>query len=199
MTGEFSVFCEAVELCPIGVDDLSAVRHVHCMAIRALGATQHSEAEIDAYIKMVRSPYYAEQIMTSDSIAAFFEDSMAGTVGWFPADDTGKAARITHLFVSPLFTRAGVGKYLLRAIEERAGRAGFEEFIVRVPTTSSSFFRHHGYERSSNGIQMTPTGTPLPVVFMRRRADRSELLHFAGFDGSDPAGRSDGADSGKSP
>lgn len=197
MTDEFSVFCQAVELRPIGVDDLSAVRHVHCLATRALGATQHSEAEIDACISMIRSPRYAEQVMASESIGAFFEDSLAGTAGWFPADDTGKAARITHLYVSPLFTRAGLGRFLLRAIEERAGRAGFEEFIVRVPTTSAAFFMHHGYERSSNGVQQTPAGTSLPVVFMRRRASGNELIRYAKLFGGEVTETKSDADSGR--
>ena len=54
---------------------------------------------------------------------AVLNGDIVGTCAWGPSDDRGSAARISALFVSPLFQGAGIGKRLLEDVERDAAQS----------------------------------------------------------------------------
>lgn len=157
-----------VKLRPAGVDDIASIRYVHASSFRILAAEQHTEEEIDAYVELINSPTYTDELFRADLTVAWLDDEIIGTAGWSPADDSGKTARIRKVFVRPLFTNVGVGRMLVEAVEYRAEKAGFSDFSVRANMNALPFFEHIGYEITSYGVMAATSGVDLPVAFMRK-------------------------------
>lgn len=173
---------DMVELRPLQIEDLSVVRYVHASSLRLLGVQSYSQDEIDAFADLVHSVAYGDSLLEHDVQVAWLLGEIVGTSGWCPANDTGRMARITDLFVRPLFTRTGLGTLLLQRAEERAVKAGFRELSARVTSNAARFFGKRGYETTSYGVRPSPSGVDLPVVFMRKpvhvAADRANVLDF---------------------
>ncbi len=165
-----SDFLAAVTLRPATIDDLSSIRYVHMTSFRILAAEHHSENEIQARVEDILRTEYFEEILEADLYCAIVDNEIVGTGGWCPADDNGATARIRKIFVRPLFTGCGIGRLLVEAAEERARRAGFNEFTTRANINSVAFFEHMNFEISSYGVMPTRSGVDLPVAFMRKRS-----------------------------
>jgi GNAT superfamily N-acetyltransferase len=153
---------------PLDLDDLSSARYVHSSAFRRLAALHYNSEEIEAFVEQVYSPAYGDQLLAADTIAVWVGEELAGTASWAPANDTGHTARISDVFVQPLFSGLGLGTLLVRAVEERARRAGFTATSVRATRNAQAFFESLGYFVTSHGVRSTQAGVDLQVVFMRR-------------------------------
>lgn len=154
---------------PVGVDDWANIRYVHSAAFRLLSASFCTPNEIDAFTAFVRSETYADRLMWENVHTAWLDDELVGTAGWTPADDSGSQARITSVFVRPLFTRAGIGRRLVRDAEARARAAGFERFSARATLNSVGFFEKLGYDVTSYGVHTGMGEQSMPVTYMRKR------------------------------
>lgn len=160
---------EAVKLRPATIDDFSSIRYVHATSFRILASEHHSESEIKAHVDMIYRPEYGDSILSTDLTVATIDNEIVGTAGWAPADDNGSTARIRKVFVRPLFTGTGIGKLLLNTAEDRAKRAGFEDFSVRANINAVSFYENRGYDITSYGVMPTQIKVDLPVAFMRKK------------------------------
>lgn len=149
-------------------DHWSDVRSLHAQAFRRLACPALDPGQCRAFITHIYAPDYTAALQMQDVHAAWYEGRIIGTAGWMPSDDRGTAARITSVFVSPLFARIGVGRRLVGAAEARARAAGFRIFVVRAFQPSAGFFESLGYVRSSQGVQVVGTENGIPVVFMRK-------------------------------
>lgn len=153
---------------PMEIDDLSSVRHLHVSSFRAEAGRIHSANESDAFIAHVYSPRYAEELLSQDMLSAWIDDVLVGTAGWCPAGNSGHAARITDVFVRPLFNGHGIGRALVDRVEVAAAKAGFDEYTARVLVSGRPFFERLGYRRTSQGVRNLDHGVDIPVVFMRK-------------------------------
>jgi GNAT superfamily N-acetyltransferase len=151
-----------------GVDCWSAVRHLHATAFRTLAAPMLETTELAAFAEWVYSPDYTDLLQTQDLQTVWRDGILVGTAGWVPADDTGASARLTAVYVSPLFTRLGIGRQLVGLAEARARAAGFSAFTARVFPPALAFFQRLGYERSSHGAVSIGSENGIPVVFLRK-------------------------------
>lgn len=155
-------------------DHWSDVRSLHALAFRRLACPTLEPGQCRAFIAHIYAPDYTAALQMQDVHAGWYEGRIIGTAGWMPSDDRGTAARITSVFVSPLFARLGVGRRLVRAAEARARAAGFRTFVVRAFQPSAAFFEALGYVRSSQGVQAVGTENGIPVVFMRKQEMRGD-------------------------
>jgi putative acetyltransferase len=158
-----------VTLRPVGVDDVSSVRHVHVSSFQVLSGEHHTQEETAAFADMIRRPEYGREVLNNNVYGAWIDGQIVGTAGWCPGDNRCRTARIRQVFVEPLFAGAGIGGLLLMDAENRALRAGFHLFSVRVAVSAVPFFERHGYIVSSHGVLPTPAGVGMPVVFMRKK------------------------------
>jgi GNAT superfamily N-acetyltransferase len=163
---------DIVAVRPIGVDDLSAVRYVHASAFRMGAGASLNADEIAAFTAHVYQPAYIDQLQGESLYGAWLERELVATSGWRPADDSGGVARITSLYVRPLFAGEGLGTLMLHHAEERARLAGFPELAVRASLTCVGFFQRHGYETTGHGVRSLGGSLDLRVAFMRRGAQR---------------------------
>lgn len=154
----------------LGIDDLSDIRHLHATAFRIHGGGLYSDQEIDAFVRQVYSNEYADRIHQSHCYGAWIDGHLAGTCGWCPVGDDRTTARISDVFVSPLFARAGLGLMLVRHVEARAVEARFTSFTLRVGYHAIGLFEALGYVMTSQGVYNLADDVPLAVAFMRKSA-----------------------------
>jgi GNAT superfamily N-acetyltransferase len=150
----------------------SDIRSLHASSFRALAAPALDASQVAAYVDWIYSPDYTDVLITQDLLTAYYEHHLVGTAGWIPADDAGVSARISAVYVAPLFARLGIGRRLLAAAEARAEMAGFRSFSARVFPKAFGFFESMGYARSSQGALSIGTDNGIPVTFMRKAAPR---------------------------
>lgn len=162
----------AIAIRPIGLDDLSDVRHVHGLAYRALTGPALAEDQVDALVEFVRSPQYSDYLLGHGCVGAWIGNQLCGTAGWGPGTNIGVGAKLAGVCVDPLFSRLGIGRRLVEAAETRARRAGFSTVTSRTTANAVPFFAALGYTTSSQGAWMTPSGVSVPVVHMRKGPER---------------------------
>ena len=165
--------CEKTARLPLLVRDASPdcwsdVRNLHATALRQLRSPTLDADQVTAFLGNIYSPDYTSTLQSQSLLTAWYDDELVATSGWLPADDSGMSARITAVFVSPLYTRMGVGRRMVRAIERKAGAAGFQSFSARVLPPALPFFEAMGYQRSSLGVFTVGTEYGIPIVFMRK-------------------------------
>ena len=157
-----------IEVQRIGVDDYSAVRYVHASALRLKRESPFVEREIAAFCKLVYSPRYLDALRSQDLYAAWLDGEMVATAGWAPSGNSGNVARVSSVYVRPLFEGIGIGRKLLTFAERRALKAGFTNISLRATIHSVGFFEHLGYSVTSHGVRGLPNDQDLPVAFMRK-------------------------------
>jgi GNAT superfamily N-acetyltransferase len=103
-----------------GLDHWSEIRHVHASAFRRLAGPAIDEQQCEAFVARIYEPDYTVTLQTHDLIVAWLDNRPIGTAGWVPFDQRGTIARIASVYVSPQFTRLGIGRRLVTAAEARA-------------------------------------------------------------------------------
>lgn len=179
MTGTpASSLLAAIEIAPALIDEMSTIRHLHASSAKRLAAGMLSETETTAFANHIyseaSSARLAETVVAGRLAAARLAGEMVGTAGWIPANDAGAVARLTAVFVSPLYAGQGIGRLVVAAAEADARAAGFAIFTVRAPLGASGFFERLGYEIASHGVWPLTRDVSLPVAFLRK-ADRVPL------------------------
>lgn len=155
----------------VGIDDYSDVRYVHVAAFKAGTAPQLTDGEVTAFIDYVSSPHYADALQQMEMLAAIVNGQLVGTAAWNAGDDSGSNARISSVFVDPMFVGCGIGRRLVREIEKRAADAGFARFTIRATANAVPFFQGLGYEVASHGVgSISAAEGNMPVTFLRKSA-----------------------------
>jgi GNAT superfamily N-acetyltransferase len=153
----------------VSVDDFSTIRHVHEQAFAKLAAPFVSDEEAEAFARYVRSPEYVERLMEGELVVGTIDGAIVGTAAWQPGDDQGATARISAVFVDPLFINSGIGRRLVTEVEARAAQSGFTRGSIRSTLFAVPFFLKLGYDVASQGVS-SASGLrgAMPVTFMRK-------------------------------
>ena len=151
-----------------GVDDHSSIRFLHVSAMMAHSLDALSEAEMAAFAAFVRSPAYADCLAAEEVYGGFVEGQLVGTASWQFNGDDGRTARISSVFVDPMFGRLGIGSRLLAEVEGRASQSGFGQFGISTTMNAVPFFEKVGYREASRGVKMLGPTCSLPVAFLRK-------------------------------
>ncbi len=152
----------------VGLDDWSAVRQLHALSFNRLAGILFDETAAAAMKFHLETPEYTDELARQNLSIALVEGHVVGTCGWVASDDHGHAARITSLFVDPLFTRLGIGRRLVWDAEARARAAGFQTLTTRATEVTIEYFAALGYELSSQGVSTPAPDLVIPVIFMRK-------------------------------
>jgi GNAT superfamily N-acetyltransferase len=171
-----SRICDAVEIVPLEIDQMSDLRHLHALSARRLAAGILSDLEIEAFAAHIYSDTYSmrlsEVVRARRLLGARLDGALVATAGWTPANDAGAVARLLGVFVSPLYAREGIGRLLVEAVEAQALQAGFGVCTVRAPLGAADFFAALGYDIASHGVWPLDREAAIPVAFMRKATAR---------------------------
>ena len=168
----------------VGLDDWSAVRQLHGQSFNRLAGVLFDENAAAAMRQHLEAPEYTEELARHNLSIALVDGHVVGTCGWVASDDHGHAARITSLFVDPLFTRLGIGRRLVWDAEARARAAGFQTLTTRATEVTIEYFSALGYELSSQGVATPAPDLVIPVIFMRKHEQATASLKPGSGSGS---------------
>jgi GNAT superfamily N-acetyltransferase len=152
----------------VGIDDHANVRYLHIRSMTAQSFDALSETEVAAFAAFVRSPAYSDNLLIEDMHGAFLDGQLVGTAAWQFNGDDGRVARISSVFVDPLFSRLGIGRRLLDEVETRAYRSGFALLGTSTTINAVAFFEKLGYREASRGVRTFGPDCSLPVAFLRK-------------------------------
>jgi GNAT superfamily N-acetyltransferase len=157
---------DRLELLPLGIDDFSALRHLHATSLRSHTIGVLSDAEVEAFAKFVYSPAYTAILIKEEICGAWLDGELLGTVSWLANATNGLTVRIGSIFVR--HPRHGIGRRLLAEVEARAHQGGFSRVAAGVPASAVPFFQRLGYVVASRGVRTLSLGCALPVTFVRK-------------------------------
>ena len=161
-----------VEIRNLEVEHLADIRYIHAAAFRLFANPFFDEAEVEAYVAVITSQRYSEElanvIQQGRLLGAWLDGELIGTGGWAYGEDHGESVRIDWLYVRPLFNDSGVGSRLVSEIELRVINAGFKQVAVRSSNAAASFFDRLGYNITSHGAITLNNDLTMQVVFMRK-------------------------------
>ncbi len=156
---------------PAGLDDYSTIRHIQSSAVRTLGEQLIELDDVTSALNTIYSSDYLIELMARSTFLATINDDIVGTCGWSAGDDRGHAARISGLFVLPLFQAQGIGSRLLEHVEMDAGRNGYTRFNAIAPVSIKGLFTRLHYTTTSFGTSRDVVpGVALQVAFLRKPA-----------------------------
>jgi GNAT superfamily N-acetyltransferase len=170
---------KALAIRRVGLDDHSNVRHLHARSMQSQSGDALSDAEIAAFLAFVGSPAYSDSLLAEEIYGAFVDGQLIGTAAWQVNGDDGESARVSSVFVHPLFARLGIGGRLLAEVEERASRSGFDQIGTSTTINAVAFFERNGYREASRGVKAFGLDCWLPVAFLRKRVPRAGRAAFA--------------------
>jgi GNAT superfamily N-acetyltransferase len=172
MTAVGGMSGRTIAIRPIGIDDHANVRYLHTKSMIAQSLDALSDAEVAGFVAFVNSPAYSDCLLAEDVYGAFIDGQLIGTASWQANGDDGRTARISSVFVDPLFARLGIGRRLLAEVEARAIRSGFGQFGISATINAVPFFEKLGYREASRGVKPLGPGCSLPVAFLRKSVPR---------------------------
>lgn len=152
----------------VHIDDWSDVRALHAAALSRFPGIDAQSTEASRLREFVYSPEYVEDRRAEALMGGWLDSQLVGTCGWKPGGDNGTSARISSLYVNPMFVRLGIGQLLVTDAERRARQAGFHIFTSRIPPTAVGFFERLGYQVSSHGVLNFGPGLDIAVAFVRK-------------------------------
>ncbi|MEO1204840.1 MAG: GNAT family N-acetyltransferase [Pseudomonadota bacterium] len=168
------------EIRQVIADDMSDLRHVHETSVRLLARDMMTPEDVDEWSRFVRSPAYTDKLFSNPNLGVWLDGQMIAAASWQPSTDQQDTAKITALFVRPMFALSGVGARLLEIVEAETAAAGFQSLTIRSFQSATGFFQSKGYRISSYGIRVISPRLSFPVTFMRKgvSAPKKSMARF---------------------
>jgi GNAT superfamily N-acetyltransferase len=176
------------ELRKATLDDQPALQQLIARSIRALGAGDYSQEQIDAALRgafgvdsgLIRDGTYFVVVTDTGAIAACGGWSRRRTL--FGSDEHADrdesnldprtdAAKIRAFFVDPAHARRGIGRALLERSETEAKSEGFSVFELMATLPGVRLYEKCGYEAGESVAYLLPGGLTIRFVPMTKRAN----------------------------
>jgi len=169
------------------LDDQPLLQQLIARSIRALGAGDYSQEQIEAALKgafgldsgLIRDGTYFVAVTDSGEIVACGGWSRRRTL--FGSDERmdrdesnldprTDAAKIRAFFVDPAHARCGLGRALLEKSEAEAMSAGFSIFELMATLPGARLYEKFGYQAGDAVAYPLPGGLTIRFVPMMKRA-----------------------------
>jgi GNAT superfamily N-acetyltransferase len=172
-------------------DDQAALQRLIARSIRALGAGDYSQEQIDAAL---RGAFGVDSGLIRDGtyfVAATGTGEIVACGGWsrrrtlFGSDERADrdesnldprtdAAKIRAFFVDPAHARRGIGRALLERSETEAMSEGFSAFELMATLPGMRLYEKCGYKAGESVAYSLPGGLTIRFVPMTKRADATD-------------------------
>jgi GNAT superfamily N-acetyltransferase len=180
------------ELRKATLDDQPTLQRLIARSIRALGADDYSQEQIDAALRgafgvdsgLIRDGTYFVAVADTGEIVACGGWSRRRTL--FGSDERTDrdpseldprtdAAKIRAFFVDPAHARRGIGRALLERSETEAMSAGFAVFELMATLPGVRLYERFGYQGGEPVAYPLPGGLTILFVPMTKRANAGQL------------------------
>ena len=181
------------ELRKATLDDQPILQRLIARSIRALGAGDYSQEQIDAALRgafgvdsgLIHDGTYFVAVTNTGEIVACGGWSRRRTL--FGSDERADrdesnldprtdAAKIRAFFVDPAHARRGIGRALLERSETEAANAGFTLFELMATLPGMRLYEKYGYKAGEAVMYPLPGGLTIRFVPMTKRASPGQLI-----------------------
>jgi GNAT superfamily N-acetyltransferase len=151
-------------------EDAFAICDVHRSAVRGIAIEIYSREVIDGWAPIDISPErvtgFAQQIENGEEIVVVAEDP-AGVITGFGSIVPSKA-ELRAVYVRPEHSRNGVGRAILRRLEDLAREAGLTDFRMDASINAEAFYAANGFVSEARGEHTLSSGVRMACVSMRK-------------------------------
>ena len=172
----------------IRLADLSerqSLRALQELSLRTLGAAYYDEDVIETFIAHIGT---MDETLIEDRtyFAAFVNGALAGCGGWstrmpgyvqyMPSEalpGARKPVTVRSVFVHPDFSRRGVGRRIMAAIEAGIAAANFSKAALAATLSGIPFYRQLGYRGGAPVVLRLPGERLFLGTAMEKRIGRS--------------------------
>ena len=149
-------------------EDLPEVAAMHRASILDLCAAHYSAAELSLWTDALQPAKYTALLAGRQFLVAEEDGQILG----FGVLDLSQSL-INATYVSPKAVRRGVGRSLVKAMEDLAKQGGVSRLHLSSTLNAVRFYERLGYVQKEASFNRLPTGTELPCVVMTK--DLKEL------------------------
>ena len=147
--------------------DCEALCQIHVSAIRELGTSHYSQAEVDAW-SSGRSPKRYEKHIAERHVIVAQHGSKP--VGFGTLDCT--TGEILQLYVRPEYARKGIGRRILGELLGEARRQGLREVCCLSSLNAEAFYASCGFHAGEKCKHRFRDGGEIDCVAMKRSLDQ---------------------------
>lgn len=145
------------------IEDASAILRVHMASIRGLGRDSYTLEQVEAWCGGRTAKSYHSPIIEQFMLVAEVQGQVVGF-----AQLDARQAMVVAVYVSPEFSRQGIGSQLLRRIEEHARSLGLSELHLQASLNAVQFYARAGYAAGQPSEHVVGNGVSLPCLAMSR-------------------------------
>jgi GNAT superfamily N-acetyltransferase len=150
---------------PANAEDSEALWRVHTRAIRETAKSRYTPVQIEAWAGRLSPQGYGPGMAKNPFFVA--EDGEGNIVG-FGEVDLAKG-EVKAVYVCPTRGRRGIGRHLLRTLEEVARQQGLAELQLDASLNAVPFYEGAGYERKQRTThRLGDNGIEIPCVRMAK-------------------------------
>lgn len=147
--------------------DCDAIYQVHVSSIREQCAKCYNETEISKWAGRQDPSRYQTFIKYQEIFVAESQGCVIG-FGHIACIDVTGTMEIEGLYVSPQSVGKGVGRLLIRQMEDIARQKTCSVICVRATLNSVGFYTHCGFEAIEETVHCVGDGTELKCLRMKK-------------------------------
>lgn len=153
----------AIALRRAGAADIAALWALRTRAVRSGCAAHYPARTVELWSATPVPPAYAGLVAAGGAVLA---ESARGLLGYAILERGG--GEVDAVFVDPDCAGLGVGKLLLRALEEMAGADGTGRLHLYASLNAVAFYRAAGFVALRAARYPHPSGVELDCVYMEK-------------------------------
>ena len=147
--------------------DISSLWDLRTRAVRETCASHYTDELLAAW---VAAPMPSSMPRMVEAGWALVAEDEGGLIGYAMVDL--ELGEVDAVFVERAHQGRGVGRRLLRALEEMAGAQGFGRVFLTASLNAVPFYRSAGYEPVHDEPYSHRSGLKIPAVCMEKRLAR---------------------------
>ena len=149
--------------------DGAALWEIQITAIRELGKSHYTQAEVDAWSGYHDGSLSAERLEKSiPGCFGIVAEVGSCIVAFGTLDDNGEVGAV---YVRPEYARQGIGSAVLDKLLSEARRRGLAQVRAIASLTGEAFYAKAGFEVQERCEHEFPSGAAIDCVWMVKRLD----------------------------
>lgn len=152
---------------PIFSEDAREALEVHHSAVRITAASDYSAEVVEHWAPLPITEKAVARFNANPENELRFVAELEGKIVGFAAIVAQKE-ELRAYYVAPSATRHGVGRHLIKQLEDAAREVGLAELHLHSSVTAHAFYTAMGYETLELGEHILGSWLGMACVFMRK-------------------------------
>ncbi len=144
-------------------EDNDAIGCVHVRAIKEICASHYAPEEIESWAKPRKPDHYIESIRNKEFYVA---EENGAVIGFGILNQA--SGEVEAVYVMPEAVGRGIGKEILRKLEEKAQDLGLKSLHLDSSLNAVSFYRSAGFEPQEEAKHRLSSGVEIGCVLMKK-------------------------------